>query len=147
MTFESDKNANSKNKKPEYQPGSAIALCMPLGAGFGVAMGVAFNNIALGIPIGTAIGGAIGTVMEQKRKGIDVENDKKTATTIAVSNGAGHFNIPCRCRSLSVFTDEVAAEIMRVVIFIITFIIIDKAIIPMYNSTLIKCNLKLNFNY
>jgi hypothetical protein len=74
MTSESDQNGQSSNQDPEYRSGSAIAMWMPIGVGLGVALGLVFDNIALGIAIGAALGGAFGAVMEQKRKGTEVEN-------------------------------------------------------------------------
>jgi hypothetical protein len=44
-----------------------IAAGIPVGAGFGVALGLVFDNLALGIAIGTAIGVALGAAMEQNR--------------------------------------------------------------------------------
>lgn len=53
----------------ELRPqGYWIGIGISIGAGFGVAMGLVFDNLALGIAMGTGAGVAIGAVLEQKNK-------------------------------------------------------------------------------
>ena len=75
MTFETEKKGHSSNEGPENQPGSTIATSIPIGVGFGIPLGLVFDNLALGIAIGAAIGVAIGAAMDQRRKGVEVENN------------------------------------------------------------------------
>jgi uncharacterized membrane protein len=77
MTFETDKKGQSSNEGPENQRGSTIATGIPIGVGFGISLGLVFDNLALGIAIGAAIGIAIGAAMDQRRKGLVVENNGK----------------------------------------------------------------------
>ena len=48
--------------------GYYMSLGISIGAGFGVALGLVFDNLGLGIAIGAAIGASIGGIFEQKNK-------------------------------------------------------------------------------
>ena len=51
----------------ELRPqGYWIGIGISIGAGFGVAMGLVFDNLALGIAMGAGAGVAIGAALEQK---------------------------------------------------------------------------------
>jgi len=53
----------------ELRPqGYWIGIGISIGAGFGVAMGLVFDNLALGIAMGAGAGVAIGAALEQKNK-------------------------------------------------------------------------------
>jgi hypothetical protein len=56
-----------KNQEKHPQ-GYWISVGMSIGAGFGVALGLVFDNLALGIAIGAGFGIAIGSALEQKNK-------------------------------------------------------------------------------
>ena len=45
-----------------------VSLGISIGAGFGVALGLVFDNLALGIAMGAGFGVAIGSALEQKNK-------------------------------------------------------------------------------
>lgn len=45
-----------------------IGIGISIGAGFGVAMGLVFDNLALGIAMGAGFGVAIGAALEQRNK-------------------------------------------------------------------------------
>jgi len=45
-----------------------ISIGMSIGAGFGVALGLVFDNLALGIALGAGFGVAIGAALEQRNK-------------------------------------------------------------------------------
>lgn len=45
-----------------------ISIGISIGAGFGVALGLVFDNLALGIAMGAGFGVAIGSALEQKNK-------------------------------------------------------------------------------
>jgi hypothetical protein len=66
-----------------------IGAGIAIGAGFGVAMGVAFDNLALGIAIGAAIGVAIGAALEQSRGGTAVETSGAGSRMLWVLIGVG----------------------------------------------------------
>jgi len=54
----------------ELRPqGYWIGIGISIGAGFGVAMGLVFDNLALGIAMGAGAGVAVGAALEQKNKG------------------------------------------------------------------------------
>ena len=54
---------------PETHPkGYWISIGISIGAGFGVALGLVFDNLALGIAIGAGVGVSIGAALEQKNK-------------------------------------------------------------------------------
>ena len=89
MTFESDKKEQSSNEEPENQRGSTIAIWIPIGVGFGIPLGLVFDNLALGIAIGAAIGIAIGATMDQRRKGVEVENNGKQRGRLPLVIGTG----------------------------------------------------------
>ena len=89
MTFESDKKGQSSNEEPENQRGSTIAIWIPIGVGFGIPLGLVFDNLALGIAIGAAIGIAIGATMDQRRKGVEVENHGKQRERLLLVIGIG----------------------------------------------------------
>ena len=72
MTF--SENGQSDSKGPDNQRGSTIAIWILIGAGFGVALGLAFFNLALGIAIGVSIGVAIGIAMDHRCKGMAVQD-------------------------------------------------------------------------
>lgn len=50
-----------------------VGVAIPIGAGFGVALGLVLDNLALGIAIGAAMGVAIGAALEQNRRGTAAE--------------------------------------------------------------------------
>jgi hypothetical protein len=61
--------ASSNSIDSEKQPkGYWISMGMSIGAGFGVALGLVFDNLALGIALGAGFGVAIGAVLEQRNK-------------------------------------------------------------------------------
>jgi len=45
-----------------------ISIGMSIGAGFGVALGLVFDNLAIGIAVGTGFGLTIGSALEQRNK-------------------------------------------------------------------------------
>jgi hypothetical protein len=47
MAFESNEKGQSDNKEPENKQGSTIAIWIPIGVGFGVALGLVLGNLAL----------------------------------------------------------------------------------------------------
>jgi len=51
-----------------YPQGYWISVGISIGAGFGVALGLVFDNLALGIAMGAGFGVAIGSALEQKNK-------------------------------------------------------------------------------
>lgn len=51
-----------------HPKGYWISIGISIGAGFGVALGLVFDNLALGIAIGAGIGVSIGAALEQKNK-------------------------------------------------------------------------------
>lgn len=60
---------DSMEDDQELHPrGYWISLGISIGAGFGVAMGLVFDNLALGIAMGAGFGVAIGSALEQKNK-------------------------------------------------------------------------------
>jgi len=53
----------------ELRPqGYWISIGISIGAGFGVAVGLVFDNLALGIAMGAGMGVAIGAALEQKNR-------------------------------------------------------------------------------
>ena len=58
-------NLIDHDKNPK---GYWISLGISIGAGFGVALGLVFDNLALGIALGAGLGVAIGAVLEQRNK-------------------------------------------------------------------------------
>ena len=61
--------ASSNSVDRENQPRRYwISIGMSIGAGFGVALGLVFDNLALGIALGAGFGMAIGAVLEQRNK-------------------------------------------------------------------------------
>ena len=58
-------NVVDREKQPK---GYWISMGMSIGAGFGVALGLVFDNLALGIAFGAGFGVAIGAVLEQRNK-------------------------------------------------------------------------------
>jgi hypothetical protein len=61
--------AGSNIVDSEKQPkGYWISMSMSIGAGFGVALGLVFDNLALGIALGAGFGMAIGAALEQRNK-------------------------------------------------------------------------------
>ncbi len=89
MTSEPDKEGGSGNQGPENQPGSSIAIWIPIGVGLGVPLGLVFDNLALGIAIGAAIGSAVGAAMDQRRTGVEVENIGKHRGRLLTAIGIG----------------------------------------------------------
>ena len=62
-------SADSMQDDQELHPrGYWVSLGISIGAGFGVALGLVFDNLALGIAMGAGFGVAIGSVLEQKNK-------------------------------------------------------------------------------
>lgn len=51
-----------------HPQGYWIGIGISMGAGFGVALGLVFDNLALGIAMGAGFGVAIGTALEKKNK-------------------------------------------------------------------------------
>lgn len=51
-----------------HPQGYWIGIGISMGAGFGVALGLVFDNLALGIAMGVGFGVAIGTALEKKNK-------------------------------------------------------------------------------
>ena len=51
-----------------HPKGYWIIIGISIGAGFGVALGLVFDNLALGIAIGAGVGISIGAALEQKNK-------------------------------------------------------------------------------
>ena len=51
-----------------HSQGYWIGIGISLGTGFGVALGLVFDNLALGIAMGAGFGVAIGTALEKKNK-------------------------------------------------------------------------------
>jgi len=51
-----------------HPQGYWISIGMSIGVGFGVALGLVFDNLALGIAIGAGFGVAIGAALEQRNK-------------------------------------------------------------------------------
>jgi hypothetical protein len=89
MTFGSGGKGNSDNGRSRQPPGSMIGVGIAIGAGFGVAMGVALDNLALGIAMGAGIGVAIGAALEQNRGGIAAETTGAGGRTLWVLLGVG----------------------------------------------------------
>lgn len=58
-------NIVDNKKQPK---GYWISMGMSVGAGFGVALGLVFDNLALGIALGAGFGVAIGAALEQRIK-------------------------------------------------------------------------------
>ena len=62
-------SADSIQSDEELHPrGYWVSLGISIGAGFGVALGLVFDNLALGIAMGAGFGVAIGSALEQKNK-------------------------------------------------------------------------------
>jgi len=57
-----------QNDQELHPRGYWVSLGISIGAGFGVAMGLVFDNLALGIAMGAGFGVAIGSALEQKNK-------------------------------------------------------------------------------
>ena len=57
-----------QNNQELHPRGYWISLGISIGAGFGVALGLVFDNLALGIAMGAGFGVAIGSALEQKNK-------------------------------------------------------------------------------
>lgn len=55
-------------KEGKHPQGYWVSAGISIGAGFGVALGLVFDNLALGIAIGAAFGVAIGAALEQQKK-------------------------------------------------------------------------------
>jgi hypothetical protein len=89
MTSEPEKKGPSTNKRPENQRGSTIAIWIPIGAGFGIPLGLIIDNLALGIAIGTAIGTAIGAATDQRRQGAEIESDGNQKGRLRLAAGMG----------------------------------------------------------
>ncbi|HEY5731614.1 MAG TPA: hypothetical protein VIS72_16315 [Anaerolineales bacterium] len=51
-----------------HPQGYWIGIGISIGAGFGVALGLVFDNLALGIAMGAGMGVAIGSALEQRNK-------------------------------------------------------------------------------
>jgi hypothetical protein len=60
--------ADITDTQAEQPQGYWISTGMSIGAGFGVALGLVFDNLALGIAIGAGFGVAIGAALEQRNK-------------------------------------------------------------------------------
>ena len=62
-------SVDSIQSDEELHPrGYWVSLGISIGAGFGVALGLVFDNLALGIAMGAGLGVAIGSALEQKNK-------------------------------------------------------------------------------
>ena len=61
----SDEGATRDDRRPE---GYWTSLGMSIGVGFGVPLGLVFDNLALGIAMGAGFGVAIGAALERKNK-------------------------------------------------------------------------------
>jgi hypothetical protein len=68
MSSNSGNNDDTGKRPAASGSGSMIAAGIPIGAGFGVALGLALDNLALGIAIGAALGVALGAALEQNRR-------------------------------------------------------------------------------
>jgi hypothetical protein len=62
----SDTTYNDQESHPQ---GYWIGIGMSIGAGFGVAMGLVFDNLALGMAMGAGFGLALGTAYERRNAG------------------------------------------------------------------------------
>ena len=60
-----DSNLANQEQNPQ---GYWVGIGISIGAGFGVALGLVFDNLGLGIAIGAGFGVAIGAALEQKNK-------------------------------------------------------------------------------
>lgn len=89
MTSESEEKGPSTNKRPGNQRGSTIAIWIPIGAGFGIPLGLVFDNLALGIAIGAVIGTALGAAMDQRRQGAETESDGNQKGRLLLAAGMG----------------------------------------------------------
>ena len=63
-----DENDSSVSDLETHPKGYWISIGISIGAGFGVALGLVFDNLALGIAIGAGVGVSIGAALEQKNK-------------------------------------------------------------------------------
>ncbi|MCL7454319.1 MAG: hypothetical protein M8467_14865 [Anaerolineae bacterium] len=59
-------SSNSGNDRSEDRLGNMVAVGLAIGAGFGVALGLVFDNLALGIAIGAGMGMAVGAGLSQR---------------------------------------------------------------------------------
>jgi hypothetical protein len=93
VTSEPDNQGGSSKVGPETQPGSSIAVWIPIGVGLGVPLGLVFDNLALGIAVGAAIGSAIGAVMDRRRTGLESEHDGKHRGRLELVIGIGVLSL------------------------------------------------------
>lgn len=69
LALRKSKDEPITSEQGRHPTGYWIGTGMSLGAGFGVALGIVFDNFALGIAIGAGLGSAIGAALEQSHKG------------------------------------------------------------------------------
>ncbi len=89
MRSSSGRNGDSEERRRAQPVGSMIGVGIAIGSGFGVALGLAFDNLALGIAIGSATGVAVGAAMEQNRRGTAAETHGIGRTWLWVPVGVG----------------------------------------------------------
>lgn len=78
---------NLNPRKRGNQPGQWIAVGLAVGAGFGVAMGLVFDNLALGIAIGAGLGLSIGAAVDQRGQALQSDARSTRAGVITAVIG------------------------------------------------------------
>jgi hypothetical protein len=89
MTGGSDSNGPSGGERRGDERPSRIAYGIPIGAGFGVALGLTLDNLALGIAIGAGLGVAFGAAMDQRRWGTEQEGSGRLRTRLMLAMVVG----------------------------------------------------------
>lgn len=85
MTTGSDGGGPSGGERPDDQQTSRIAYAIPIGAGFGVALGLALGSLPLGIAIGAGFGLAFGALLDRGRWDSEVEGPGILRTALLVA--------------------------------------------------------------
>ncbi|MFN2234450.1 MAG: hypothetical protein ACK2U1_09485 [Anaerolineales bacterium] len=68
LTLRKGDDDSAVTDQATHPKGYWISIGISIGAGFGVALGLVFDNLALGIAIGAGVGVSIGAALEQKNK-------------------------------------------------------------------------------
>ena len=60
--------SRSKKGRPENKPTSMVGFSIVIGAGAGVAIGIALSNVLIGIAVGVGAGLMFGVLLDQRNK-------------------------------------------------------------------------------
>ena len=89
MAFDSGQDRESGGRETDRPANSMMGAGIAIGAGLGVALGVALDMLPLGIAIGAGIGVAIGAAMDQSRGVRSIEQYERPGRNLWVVAGLG----------------------------------------------------------